>query len=172
MTIWRRGKSSLALFLKFCKSEEAHRVDIEVGECGGGCGVLELSGAGSNIFTFKREKIKERKSKGRWGGFRVFFSVWEASRYLRCVLMWSTIARHTFPSLFPLVLLKLNGLCFKNTALSKTPLKLSFPFFLCSCFVLLINIMCLSGWSAVEEPWEGDWLEVIPERGWKRKDAG
>lgn len=39
--------------------------------------------------------------------------------------MLSTVARHTFPSLFPLVLPKLNGLCFKNAALSKTPLKLS-----------------------------------------------
>lgn len=91
--------------------------------------MLELSVVQAvTVFTFKREKIKERKFKGRRGGFRVS-SVWEASRYLRCVLMWSTVARHTFPSLFPLVLLKLNGLCFKNTALSKTPLKLSLPFF-------------------------------------------
>lgn len=90
--------------------------------------MLELSVVQAvTVFIFKREKIKERKFKGRRGGFRV--SVQEAPRYQRCVLMWSTIARHTFPSLFSLVLLKLNGLCFKNTALSKTPLKLSLPFF-------------------------------------------
>lgn len=106
-------------------------MDIEVSECDGGCGVLELSVVQAvTVFTFKRGKIKERKFIGRRGGLRV--SVWEASRYLRCVLMWSTVARHTFPSLFPLVLLKLNGLCFKNTALSKTPLKLSLPFFFSS----------------------------------------
>lgn len=42
--------------------------------------------------------------------------------------MLSTVARHTFPSLFPLVPVKLNEHCFKNTALSETPLKLSLPF--------------------------------------------
>lgn len=40
--------------------------------CSGGCGVLELSVVQAvTVFTFKREKIKERKFKGRRGGFRV-----------------------------------------------------------------------------------------------------
>lgn len=64
-------KSSSAL-LKFSKSEEAHSVDIEVDECGAGCGVLELSVVQAvTVFTFKREKIKECKFKGRRGSFRV-----------------------------------------------------------------------------------------------------
>lgn len=101
-------------------------MDIEVEGCGGGCGVLELSVVQAvTVLTFKREKIKDRKCKRKMGGLS---SVWEASRYLQCVLMLSTVARHTFPSLFPLVLVKLNGHCFKNTALSETPLKLSLPF--------------------------------------------
>lgn len=92
--------------------------------------MLELSAVQAvTVFTFKREKIKEHKFKREEGRSQSLSSVWEASRYLRCVLMWSTVARHTFPSLFPLVLLELNGLRFKNTALSKTPLKLSPPFF-------------------------------------------
>lgn len=105
--------------------------------------MLELSVVhAGTVFAFKKEKIKEGTVKEKRGGLS---SVWEASRYLRCVLMWSTVARHSFLSLFPLVPLKLNGLCFKNTALSKAPLKLSLTFFPCSSSVLLINIMCLSG---------------------------
>lgn len=77
------------------------------------------------------------------------------------------------PSLFPFVLLKLNGLCFKNSALSKPPLKLLSPFFfffLCSSSVLLINIMCLF-WlkRRCRSLKRGTGLEVIPERGWERK---
>lgn len=86
--------------------------------------------------------------------------------------MWSTIARHTFPSLFPLVLLKLNGLCFKNTALSKTPLKLSFPFFsvqlLCSSDKYYVSFWlkrcrgALRGWLVRSNPRE----RLKKERCW------
>lgn len=41
-------------------------------ERGGGCGALELSAVQAvTVFTFKREKIKEREFKGRRGGVRV-----------------------------------------------------------------------------------------------------
>ena len=42
-------------------------MDFEVGGCGGGTGVLELSAVKAvAVFTFERKKIKERKFGGRF----------------------------------------------------------------------------------------------------------
>lgn len=125
MTIWVKK----FLLPSFPTSEEVHSVDTEVEERVGGSGVFELSVVQAvTVFTFKREKIKDRKFKSRRAGLRV--SPLFGRHPGICSVNWCWApSRDSFPSLFPLVLSKLNGLFFKYAVLSKTPLKLSFPFF-------------------------------------------
>lgn len=113
MTVW--SKSCLP---SFPTSVRVHRVDLETRERAGGCGVFELSTVKAvTVFTFKSDEIKRLKLEKLKGRSASLCSVWAAFRYLRCVLLWSAVARHTFPSLLPLVPLKHNRLSFKNTVL-------------------------------------------------------
>lgn len=90
-------------------------MDAETGERAGGCGVFELSAVKAvTVFTFERDEIKRLEVSKQEGRSPSLCSVWAVFRYLRCVLMWSTVARHTFPSSLPLVLLKQYRLSFKK----------------------------------------------------------
>lgn len=168
----------------FPTSEKWHSVDSEVEERGGGCGVLELSVVQAvTVFTFKREKIKDPKLKRRRGGLTVSPLFGRHPGICRVYWCWASSRDTLSPSLFPLVLLKLNGLCFKNTALSKTPLKLSFPFFLSLLLLCSSDKYYVSFWlkrcrgafreslvrsNPTERPKKGKMLVSISSEMWRR----
>ena len=82
--------------------------------------------------------------------------------------MCCTVVRHSLPFLFPLVLLKLNGPCFKNSGLSKTLLKLS-PFFPARLFCSPDKYDVSLSAGAVEKLSERDWFRSHPRERSKER---
>lgn len=175
---WYRGKKFLWPHINFTKSGEAHSVNIVMGESRGGCGVGGLN----SLWCWQKEPLHWRgrgsKSAGLKGGEAVLESLLCLGGIQLTVVCIDVehLSKTHFPILIFSCPVEVKRVVLQKHSFIKDTTKLSFavsppPFFfqvqhLCSSDEYYVSV------CTAEEPTESDWLEVIPERGRKRKDAG